>query len=320
LEKIFIIGITGFIGQHLSEELKKSEHILIKGLTRKSYSELKQRHKKIEYIKGNLFNLELIAEHIEQDSIVINLAYLSDHTTDENQQSINNLLDICINKKIKKFIQCSTAVVAGRVKSDIITEQTKCHPLNEYEKIKYQIEQILIEKAHKQFPVTILRPTAVFGENGKNLVKLADEIERGNCFLNYLKTCLYQKRKMNLAAIDNVVAALKFLINFEQRSKKEIFIISDDDNENNNYQYIKTFLSLRLKSNCSNLPFIPFPVIFLSLLQRLFRKSSINPLQIFSNQKLVQAGFEKPVTLDEALEKFTEWYQTRETKETKISL
>jgi nucleoside-diphosphate-sugar epimerase len=320
LEKIFIIGITGFIGQHLSRELKKSEHVLIKGLTRKSYSELKEKNKNIEYIQGDLLNLEKIAEHIEQDSIVINLAYLSDQTTDKNLQGINNLLDICVYKKIKKFIHCSTAVVAGRVKSDIIAEQTKCHPVNEYEKTKYQIEQVIIEKAHNQFPVTILRPTAVFGENGKNLLKLANEIKRGNCFLSYLKTCLYQKRKMNLVAIDNVVAALKFLINFEQRSGKEVFIISDDDNENNNFQYIKTFLSFRLKSNYPDLPFIPFPIVFLSLLQRLFKKSSTNPLQIFSNQKLFQAGFEKKITFDAALEKFAEWYQTKETKETKTSL
>ena len=77
-----------------------------------------------------------------------------------------------LKKHIKRLIHCSTAVVAGRVNDNIVTEQTECNPRTEYEKTKYQIEQILTQKARNHFPLTILRPTAVFGENGKNLLKL----------------------------------------------------------------------------------------------------------------------------------------------------
>jgi nucleoside-diphosphate-sugar epimerase len=314
LKNIFIIGITGFIGQHLSRELIKSGIYSIKGLTRNNHDLLSQQSENIKYIQGDiLLPMEFIS-HIDPGSIVINLAYLKNQTIEKNLQATRNLVDICISKKIERLIHCSTAVVSGRVKNNIITEQIKCYPGNEYEKTKYQIEQVLIEKTCNHLPLTILRPTAVFGENGQNLLKLANEIKRGNYFLIHLKSYLYNNRKMNLVAIENVVAALKFLISFEQSAKKEVFIISDDDDENNHYQYIKTFLSLRLNSNHSNLPIIKFPMLFLSILQRLFKKSSINPLQIFSSQKIFQAGFQKRITLDTALEKFVEWYQTKEIK------
>ena len=312
--KIFIIGITGFIGQHLSNELRNSKNLLIKGLTRKSYSELDEPYKNIDYIQGDLLNLEKVANHIEQDSIIINLAYLSGQTSDVNLQVINNLLDICIEKKIKKMIHCSTAVVAGKLRNKVITEETICNPKNNYERTKYKIEHIIIEKTRYHFPITILRPTAVFGENGKNLLKLANEIKEGNQVTNYLKSCLFQSRKMNLVAVENVVAAIIFLINLEQINSSETLIISDDDNEDNNYQYIKAFLSTQLNPNYSSFPVIKFPICVLTILQRLFKKPSINPLQIFSNQKLYQAGFRRKVTLDEALRNFSDWYKTEETK------
>jgi hypothetical protein len=42
----------------------------------------------------------------------------------------------------------------------------------EYEKNKLKIEQVFLDISLGKFEMTILRPTAVFGDGGKNLVKL----------------------------------------------------------------------------------------------------------------------------------------------------
>lgn len=224
---------------------------------------------------------------------------------------MDNLAGACAKVRIKRFIHCSTAVVAGRTPDKVIDENTICNPVNKYEKTKLAVEKSLIEKYGSSFEVVILRPTAVFGPEGKNLVKIANDVRQGNRFINYLKSCLFNDRKMNIVYIDNVVSSIVFLISINEKMEREIFIVSDDEYPANNYRDVEQFLMKNLGYKDYLLPHIPIPFFILIFLLKLAGKSNLNPTSIYDCRKLLVAGFKKPVLFEEGLAFFADWYRSK---------
>lgn len=154
-----------------------------------------------------------------------------------------------------------------------------------------------------------MRPTAVFGPGGKNLIKLANDLIHSNRVINYLKFCLFNHRRMNLVYIDNVVSAIAFLIGFDKKISQEIFIISDDEYHSNNYRDVERYLMKHFGCGDYLLPRFSLPFSFLSFLLKLARKSNLNPASVYDCQKLLDAGFKKPVLFEQGLASFAEWYK-----------
>jgi nucleoside-diphosphate-sugar epimerase len=104
-----------------------------------------------------------------------------------------------------------TATVVGRVRSNLISESTPCVPISEYEHAKLEIEEALLSETKGALAATVVRPVAVFGEGGQNLVHLAQRVANSNSFGRRLLAYVHGMRCMNLVASDNVIAAITFL-------------------------------------------------------------------------------------------------------------
>ena len=242
---------------------------------------------------------------------VVNLVYLASQSWNDNLMATNNLADACTTAQIKRLIHCSTSVSLGNMPDDEITEETKCNPRSDYEVVKLEIEKLLNEKEYNQFELTILRPAAVFGPRGQNLLKLADNLREGNKLINYLKSCLYNHRRMNLVCIDNVVSSIIFLIETNRRIDGEVFIISDDENPINNYREIEKYMFKRLGFKDYSFPRIPLPNFVLTTLLTLAGKSNVNPNRVYSSQKLMKVGFKKPISFEVGFDSFADWYEKK---------
>ncbi|MDQ5984346.1 MAG: hypothetical protein CSYNP_00039 [Syntrophus sp. SKADARSKE-3] len=262
----------------------------------------------VSIIEGSLLDGKALNDFVVPGCIVVNLAYLHDGSLEDNLVSIDNLTETCRRAKIKRLIHCSTAVVSGRTSNNIVTENTSGKLLHEYEIIKNNIEKNILKKSDGSFEVVILRPTAIFGKDGRNLLKLADSLRCGNRFLNYIKSCTHQFRRMNLVYIENVTAAIEYLIRADRFINSEIFIISDDEDPANNYRDIEKYLMARM--GCK--PYrgapisLPFPI--LKTMLRLTGRSNDNPNLLYDCGKLKSYGFEKPVSFKEGLSRFSDWY------------
>ena len=162
---------------------------------------------------------------MEPGCTVVHLAYLQGVGESENLAAIANLLEACKDANIKRLIHCSTAAVVGRVPDDIITEDTPCNPVSEYGIIKYKIEKAVGDAAGGSFDVAILRPTSIFGPKGGSLKKLIGNLMTKKNIRNYLKSCLFNKRRMNLVHMGNVVAAVIFMVEYQENFGGGIFII-----------------------------------------------------------------------------------------------
>ena len=240
---------------------------------------------------------------------VVNLAYLGDGSRRENLTAIENLAEASARAKVRRFIHCSTAVITGRVPDDVIDEETKHNPKSEYEKTKLEVEKTLLGRYGNLFELVILRPTAVFGPGGKNLLKLARDLREGNWIINYLKSCIFGYRRMNLVYIDNVVSSIAFLMDSQKRMSREIFIISDDEYESNNYRDVEQFLMKKLGIRDYPLPRFSLPSFVLAFLLKLAGKSNLNPAATYDCQKLLRTGFNKRVPFHEGLASFADWYR-----------
>jgi nucleoside-diphosphate-sugar epimerase len=301
---VVVIGASGFIGERLLRALAARKDVEVRALVHRHNA---RGHDNISFLRGDLLMQGSLDELLVEDCTVINLAYLAR----DNLDAMANLAKACARSRVRRLIHCSTAVVDGRAGSDLITESTACIPVSEYEMTKLQMEAVLLEAAIGKFEVTILRPTAVFGPGGKNLLKLANELMTANQWVSYLRSCLFGRRSMNLVSVENVVAALEFLLDAEMVDR-EIFIISDDDSPVNNYRDVED----RLLANFGKsypVQRVIIPRLFLSTLLRLAGKSNINPSKKYSGQKLAALGFKKPQDIEAAINAFAVWYKNHYT-------
>lgn len=300
---VIILGSSGFIGNHLLNAMKNTSYNL-RLLMRKIPENLIDPHFKV--IQGNILDKNALVDLITENSIVINLVYLSNSSNEENLLAGSNLVEACLFKKAKKLIHCSTAVVCGRQMSDLITEETPCHPFNEYEKNKLEIENLLLEKGkNSELEIIIVRPTAVFGTHGKNLLSLANSLLNGNKFVNYIRSSLYDRRTMNLVAVHNVVSALVFLTNYPENLNRQIFIISDDSDPSNNYRTIEKDLMKYFGINDYFLPRATCISVFLGPLLKITNRSNTNPNRIFLSDKLLRLGWKPEYRLVNELRDFS---------------
>lgn len=307
--EIAITGANSFIGSHLLDLLSNRDDVEIKILIHKNSNTVKSNRRNISMFRGDLLKPETLTGLINQGCTVVNLAYLSERSKQENLTAITNIVETCAKSKIRRLIHCSTAAVAGRISNNIVTENTICNPINEYEITKLEIEKLLFEKSRDKFEVVILRPSAVFGPGGKNLLKLADDLRKGNRTVNYLKSCLFNTRRMNLVYVSNVVSVIEFLIRTENKIDSEVFIISDDEYSSNNYRFIENYLIKNLGYKDYMIPNIPIPAFVLKVLLKLGQKSNINPAIVYDCHKLLNTGFKKPTLFEDGLANFVNWYK-----------
>ena len=167
-----------------------------------------------------------------------------------------------------------------------------------------------MEEYEGQFQLVIIRPTAIYGPGVKNLMKLANELARGNAFLCYLRSSLFNRRKMNLVSIENVIQAIQYLAFIGKDIDGEIFIVSDDDQPMNNYQDVEKCLRRNLEVKDFSIPIIPLPEIFLSIALSALRRSNVNPSRVYSSKKLETFGYKGNVSIEEGITLFANWYKT----------
>lgn len=309
METLAITGASGFLGQHLLSTLMKHSDCNLRVLVHSDQYPKAFNNNRVKVVIGDLIRRDKLSELITPGCIVVNLAYLSSNSSEENLKAAQNVKSVCIEKRIKRLIHCSTADVTGRAKNTIVTEQTECRPFSDYAVTKLEIEKKFIEGTRKQIEIVIIRPTAIYGPGSKNLMKLASELIEANYFRCYLRSSLFNRRKMNLVSIDNVTGAIRHLSFIDKNIDGEVFIISDDDQPMNNYRDVEKCLGKNLNVKGYSIPIIPLPKTFLSIALAVLKRSNINPLRIYSSEKLRRFGFSGNVKIEEGIAQFANWYK-----------
>jgi nucleoside-diphosphate-sugar epimerase len=306
---IAVCGGAGFIGGHLLAALATDRAASVRALVHRRDPRAGLPAGVAATVGGDLLRPGSLGALVTPGSTVVNLAYLDAASHDENLAAATNLARACRAGGARRLVHVSTATVAGAAQDDVITEATAPEPRIDYERTKLAVERRLAEEAPGGFELVVLRPTAVFGPRGRNLVALAARLAAGAGPVNYALSCLHGRRRMNLVCVENVVAAIRFALSAPLPAGADTFIVSDDDDPLNNYRAVESILATRLGRGGNAVPPLPVPAAFLAAVLRLRGRSNANPNRVYSGAKLAGAGFRPPATLTAGLESFADWYR-----------
>jgi nucleoside-diphosphate-sugar epimerase len=300
MKSIVITGASGYIGERLVSGLLSDGGYRIKLLRRTDVAD-NQSSKSVMHVTGDLLAPASLQGFLEPECIVVNLVYLWDAGEEANMTAMRNLVAECKAAGISRLIHVSTAAVVGRVDENLVDEATVCVPTSEYGITKLKVEAFLRDESRGSFDLVMLRPTAVFGPGADPLSKLVKDLLTGHRFRNYMKSSLFGMRRMNLVHITNVVAAIIFLSNQSGYFGGEIFIVSDDDADTNNFRDVESALMCGFGLPDYPLPRLPLPLGVLRMLLLFIGRNNINPRCNYNGQKLQRLGFRRPMSFEAGL-------------------
>ena len=302
MNSIVILGANSFLGRAFVNNL--NIEVLVKAIAREIPEDIDKNAKGVAWIKIDIINTLSLIKILSKGDIVINLVYVKGNDKVSNVTLVNNIVEACIFSKVSRLIHCSTAAVVGDIQTNYVNELTLCNPKTSYEKVKMTLEEIVLNASLRGVDVGILRPTAIVGIGGKNLLKLAHSLMHGNQFGNYLKTCVLGKMPMHLVPVRNVVSALLHMALLTKQLDGNIFIVSADEDIDNNFQRVGEILTEELGLNRNIFPYIILPRVLQLFLFKIINRNDINMNRTYDSKKLSDYDFEPIDSVNEAVRQF----------------
>lgn len=155
--KILVTGGAGYIGSVLTYKLiEQGNDVTVIDDLSNGFAE--NIHPNAKFVEGSILDKDKLSEALNGVEAVIHLAAKirveEGEVKPELYKSVNidgtlNLLELCNDKKIKKFLFASTAAVYGDPEDYPVTENSKVAPVNVYGKTKLEIDQYLTSNATK---------------------------------------------------------------------------------------------------------------------------------------------------------------------------
>lgn len=296
---VVVFGGSGFVGRHLVPAVVRRTG----GVTTVS-RRAGLAGPGVHPVEGDLADPAALASRLPRGAVVINLAYDPKGGLASNLALADGLADVCRRIDAARLVHVSTAMVVGVVEQRWVDERTPCRPRTSYQKDKLAIEERLEERLGGSRPMVVIRPTAVFGEGGLNLRKLFNDLTTQPTSRNYLRACLFGERPLNLVPVETVVAAVLFAAESVAALDDRVYFIADDENPDNNYRYVDGAMHRGLGIPPYPVPPVSFPQSLLRLVLRATGRLSFDPRTRFSSARITAAGFTRPLTLNEAIERY----------------
>lgn len=221
MEKIFVTGATGFIGQRLLENLKSKGESEIKVLSRHPHPvnetvvcDLQSEVIPDEALDGvtSVFHLAGFAHDLRYVPEVENLYRAV------NVEATLRLAELAVSAEVKRFVFISSVKAGGSDENDV-GAQTE----GVYGQTKREAELKILEIGRQsKIHVSIVRPSLVYGPGVKgNLALMRRGIEQ--CWFPPLPET---KNRRSLIHVDDLVQAMLFVA-VHERANGEIFIATD---------------------------------------------------------------------------------------------
>jgi dihydroflavonol-4-reductase len=183
--RILVTGATGFTGGHLAKTLAKRGY-QVRGLARQSAQARDLEASGIEPVFGALEDRSSLARAAKDVDIVYNIAAIYRHAGIPkatyraiNAIAVGSLIEAAADAGVRRVVHCSTVGVHGDIQHPPANEDAPLRPGDIYQATKVEGEQIAREAALRTgMPVTIARPSGIYGPGDRRLLKLFRGIAR----------------------------------------------------------------------------------------------------------------------------------------------
>ena len=229
--KILVTGGSGFVGSFLIQELLRDESNTIIAMYNSSQGPdtFEEAASKLTWIKADIVKDDLTDLVSGVDTVYHLAGYSSlsssssevDRLNAVNVTGTQRLAEASASAQVKQIIFVSS-VAACEVSTELVIDEINGYPVTEYGLSKKRAEELLIEASINSYELTILRPTALFGENhGGSVLELAKKIQERR-FLIFGSG----HSKTNFLYIRDFIDVL-LLVKGDQRAYGQVFIASD---------------------------------------------------------------------------------------------
>jgi len=183
--RVLVTGGTGFIGIHLVAALAARGWNL-RCLVRPTSNRQHLAPYPVDYVVGTLQDRVTLHQAVQDVEVIYHLAGVTKARTRADFERINydgtrTLLDVCSNTHtpLRKFVYISSIAAAGPSAAGTpVQESDPAHPVGPYGQSKLKAEAtVLAYQSH--LPVTVLRPSAIYGPYDTDFLRLFRAIKRG---------------------------------------------------------------------------------------------------------------------------------------------
>ena len=183
--RVLVTGANGFVGSHLVEGLLDKGY-QVRCLVRKTSNLKWLSGLKVEYAYGDISEKDSLKEAVRNVDIIIHSAGLTKAKTREeyfkaNAEGTRNLMETCLkeNPKLQRFVYISSQAATGPGEDEQPKDEAApCRPVSYYGESKLEGEKIVTGYSSK-FPVTIIRPPAVYGPRDTDMLGFFKVVKNG---------------------------------------------------------------------------------------------------------------------------------------------
>lgn len=203
-QKILVTGTSGFVGGRIVELLHLTQFGDVRAGVRTWSSAARIVRFPVEVVLCDIMQPESVAAAMQGVNAVIHCAYSDNRNVIVD--GTRNMLEAALAQGVERFVFISTAEVYGsQAQGEIDEHSPYVYTGSEYADSKIDAEKLCFEYIAKGLPVTILRPSIIYGPFSKTwIVRTAQRLQSGNwgVFDKYGNgTC-------NLIYVDDLVRAI----------------------------------------------------------------------------------------------------------------
>jgi dihydroflavonol-4-reductase len=225
---VLVTGSTGFTGGYLVRALVEAGYP-VRVIVR-SASKAATLPPGVEVLEADIKDAAAVARAAEGVGIIYHLAaaYREASHREGDYRQVNvgatqNLLQAAAVHGVDRFVHCSTVGVLGHIANPPADETTPYSPGDPYQRTKCEAEVLALAFARERgVPVTVARPTAIYGPGDQRLLKMFRMIANGS-FIMLGKGDVYY----HMVYIDDLVEGLRLLAH-HPAALGEVFILGGE--------------------------------------------------------------------------------------------
>ena len=188
INRVLVTGGAGYVGAVLTPRLL-AEGYRVRVLDLYLFGEQVfngvAAHPRLEQIKGDIRDVEMVREAVRGCDAVIHLACISNDPSFElnpalgraiNFDAFEPLVRLSQHAGVKRFIYASSSSVYGVSDAADVTEDHPLRPMTDYSRFKALCEPILLGEQSADFTTVVIRPATVCGWSPRQRLDLTVNI------------------------------------------------------------------------------------------------------------------------------------------------